>query len=118
MYARLGSFKGGKCKVSAFSTQDKIPQQTQTFVKIMPSSNPANSDSWQFSVLKRSIRNGLIAGTSRDTYDIQVYASKRFMGDELGDETTLVDDGPALNALVSTYVTLFSSLPEHNTILI
>jgi hypothetical protein len=40
------------------------------------------------------------------------------MGDELGDETTLVDDGPALNALVSSYVTLFSSLPEYNTILI
>jgi hypothetical protein len=34
---------------------------------------------------------------------VQLFASKGFMGEEFCDETTLVDDGPALKALVSTH---------------
>jgi hypothetical protein len=103
LYARLGTFKKAPFRVCDFTKQEKIPQQTQTFVQIMPSSNPSTTDSWQFNTFKKTICDGLIAASSRDTYDIQLFASNSYMGDELSDETTLVDDGPALKALVSAH---------------
>jgi hypothetical protein len=67
----------------------------------MPSSNPSTRDPWQFGALKKTICNGLIAVSARGTYDVQIYASKGFMGTEFRYEMTLVDDGPALKAMVS-----------------
>jgi hypothetical protein len=101
--AKLGNFFPPGKSIKRFQETTKISQTTKTFIKSMPSHDDSK---WQFAGVRNMVRDGLIASPDCDRFNVDIFASRAFLGEQFEDDLVKLDSDQAFRDLVSNNLLL------------